>query len=620
MCGNLVEIILGINWEQNSSAALLIDGVIVGCSSEERFTNIKNDETYPINAINWLLEEFQIIPSQIDKIAFISEYWSPTYLLIKHYTNFSIREYIEEQELVWKQRIYESQTVSMLQVFERKIIFSQYPGEDFWRKVVLDLKGLSDHVSNTELREKGKQIRTKVIEMHLSIDPSKVIFVDHHVGHAAYGYFASNIPSKDCLVLTLDAFGDFRNYTAHIFSKDTENDLITAKEVVSGNNFIVGRLYRYITLILNMKPNEHEYKVMGLAPYGKTEYANEVVRLFENYQTVSEGRFVDVNKPQDMYFQIKKDLVGQRFDSIATGLQIYTENLIAKWVDQLVQLTGITSVVISGGVAMNVKANSEVAKSNLVESLYIPPSPDDSSQSMGAAYAALIIPESQNTQAYIFPAHIQGLKNAYLGKGVTNEELHKIGTDFAIDYGFKLKENGLLHAAELLHKGGIIGRFAGKGEFGARALGNRSILANPSNAGIKKKINEGLKNRDFWMPFAATILEEYASEYLILDQQVSSYFYMTNACATTTLGAEKLQAAIHPYDESCRPQILLNESNPEYWELINTFGKLSGIYALLNTSLNFHGKPVVGDPQEALKIFRESNLDGILLGNSLIYK
>ena len=615
-----MQIVLGINWEQNSSAALLIDGVVVGCSSEERFTNIKNDETYPINAINWLLDEFQIIPSQIDKVAFISEYWSPTYSLMRHYTNFSIRDYIEEQELVWKPRIYENQEVSALQVFKRKIDFSQYPGEDFWRKVVLELEGLSDHVSNTDLKLKGKQIRTNVLEMHLAVDPSKVIFVDHHIGHAAYGYFASNVPSKDCLVLTLDAFGDFRNYTAHIFTKDLENDLISVKEIVSGNNFIVGRLYRYVTLILNMKPNEHEYKVMGLAPYGKIEYASEVVKLFESYQTVSEGRFVDVSKPKDMYFQIKKDLVGQRFDAIATGLQIYTENLISRWVDQLVQLTGIKSVVLSGGVAMNVKANSEVAKSELVESLFIPPSPDDSSQSMGAAYAALIFPESQNSATYIFPTQIQGLKTAYLGKGIDNEELRKIGTDFAIDYGFKLEEHGLLDAAELLHKGGIIARFAGKGEFGARALGNRSILANPSNAGIKKKINEKIKNRDFWMPFAATILEEYASDYLILDQQVSSYFYMTNACATTPLGAEKLQAGIHPYDESCRPQILLKESNPEYWELINSFGKLSGIYALLNTSLNFHGKPVVGNPQEALKIFRESNLDGILFGNTLIRK
>jgi carbamoyltransferase len=615
-----MKIILGINWEQNSSAALLIDGVIVGCSSEERFTNIKNDETYPINAINWLLEEFQITPSQIEKIAFISEYWSPTYSLIKHYTSFSIREYIEEQELVWKPRIYDNEEVSTLKVFESKIVFSQFPGQDFWQKIVSSLESFSDHVSNTKLKELGKSIRSEVVIKHLAIDPSKVIFIDHHLGHAAYGYFASNIPSKNCLVVTLDAFGDFRNYTAHIFTKDIDNNCITVKEVVSGNNFIVGRLYRYITLILNMKPNEHEYKVMGLAPYGKNEYAKEVVQLFESYQTVSDGLFVDVSKPKDMYFQIKEDLVGQRFDAIATGLQTFTENLIAKWIDQLVQLTGVTSIAISGGVAMNVKANSVVSKSKFVESLYIPPSPDDSSQSMGAAYAALIISESEKPSTYIFPGHIQGLSNAYLGKGFSNEELHKIGADFAVRHGFKLKEDGLFHAAELLHKGAIIGRFVGRGEFGARALGNRSILANPKNAGIKKKINEKIKNRDFWMPFAATILEDYADDYLNLDQQKSSYFYMTNACETTPLGAELLQAAIHPYDESCRPQILIEKANPEYWKLITAFGKLSGIYAMLNTSLNFHGKPVVGDPQEALNLFRESNLDGILLGDTLIYK
>jgi carbamoyltransferase len=613
-----MEIVLGINWEQNSSAALIIDGVVFGCSSEERFTNTKNDESYPINAINWLISEAKIRAEDINKVAFISEFWSPTYSLIRHYTSFSVKDFIDEQDLVWRKRIYDNEKVNALKVFEHKIDYLQFPGEAFWKSVFHKLKDSSDHVSNVDLLEIGKKIRSQVVFEHLSIPESRIAFIDHHLGHGAYAYFSADTP-VECLVLTIDAFGDFRNYCAYVAKRDSRDGSVSFDEVSSGNNFIVGRLYRYVTLILNMKPNEHEYKVMGLAPYGKSEYAEDVLKIFRNYQDVDGVKFRDVNFPKDLYFQVKDDLKGCRFDAIATGLQIYTEELILAWVENLVIQTGISNIVIGGGVAMNVKANSLISKSSLIKSLYIPPSPDDSSQSMGAAYVANAL-LGVNKNKIEFDNSNFPISNAYLGRGFNSDYLTEVGTEFSLLNGYSFQEQGVGLAAKLLSEGLILGRFAGRAEFGARALGNRSILANPGDPSIKKVINEKIKNRDFWMPFAATVLYEYADEYLHLDVEKSSYAYMTNACATTSVGAKKLSAAIHPYDESCRPQILKKQMNPSYWDLIHIFGDYTGTYALLNTSLNFHGKPIVGDVHEALQLLRDSNLDGMLLDNFLIYK
>lgn len=613
-----MEIVLGINWEQNSSAALIIDGVIFGCSSEERFTNIKNDESYPINAINWLISEAKIRKEDISRVAFISEFWSPTYSLIRHYTSFSIRDFITEQDLVWRKRIYDNEMVSALKVFEHKIDYQQFPGEGFWKLVFEELGNSSDHVSNTELLEIGKRIRRQVVARHLSISESQITFIDHHLGHGAYAYFSADTPAE-CLVLTLDAFGDFRNYCAYIANRNSKDGSISFEEVTSGNNFIVGRLYRYLTLVLNMKPNEHEYKVMGLAPYGKPEYARDVLSVLRNYQDVDGAKFRDINPPKDLFFQVKDDLIGCRFDAIATGLQTYTEELILKWVENLVIQTGISDVVLGGGVAMNVKANSLISKSPLIRNLYVPPSPDDSSQSMGAAYVANAWTGKDNNKIS-FKNSNAPIANAYLGRGFNSDYLKEVGTEFSLSNGYAIEEGGNEFAAKLLSEGSILGRFAGRAEFGARALGNRSILANPGDPSIKKVINEKIKNRDFWMPFAATVLHEYADEYLSIEVAKSSYAYMTNACATTSVGAKKLSAAIHPYDETCRPQILNKQMNPSYWDLIYAFGTHTGTFALLNTSLNFHGKPIVGDVVEALQLLKDSNLDGMLLDDFLIYK
>ena len=323
------KIILGINWEQNSTAALMIDGTVVACSSEERFSRIKNDERYPKKAIDWVLKTSDIKPSQIDHVCFISNVWSPNYILTRHYTSFSIEDYIKEQKKYWYPKIYSNKKLDYLKIFKDKIDFKQYPSKSFWKDIFNNLKNKDAHVSNKNIIQYGKEIRKKVITNHLKIDSKKIDFIDHSFGHACYAFFGVK-KIKNALILTLDAFGDYINYSAHRF--EVIKKKISINKIVSGNNFIIARLYRYITLILGLKPNEHEYKVMGMAPYCKPKYFLPILKKFKKYQTVKGKKFNNLKMPKDLYFSIKEELDGKRFDAISGALQQYTEFLIEKWV------------------------------------------------------------------------------------------------------------------------------------------------------------------------------------------------------------------------------------------------------------------------------------------------
>ena len=184
------DIVIGINWEQNSTAALMVDNKIVGCVSEERFTNIKNDERYPIRAINWLIKEFKVNKEEITAVNYISHSWTPTYSLIRHYTKFSIDDYIDEQNKVWYPRLYNNKNISTIKIFEKKIDFDQYPGKKYWKKYVEFFKKKNDHTAKKDNVLIGKKIRSEVVCNHLKISKNKVNFIDHATGHAAYAYFS----------------------------------------------------------------------------------------------------------------------------------------------------------------------------------------------------------------------------------------------------------------------------------------------------------------------------------------------------------------------------------------------------------------------------------------------
>ena len=430
---------------------------------------------------------------------------------------------------------------------KKKLTFNKFPGKSFWKKYVKILKNKNDHTSQKDNLNLGKKIRSEVVSKHLDIPIDKINFIDHATGHAAYAYFSKKNNSRKTLVITLDAFGDHVNYSARLFENSTKG-FLKIKKLVSGGDFIIGRLYRYITLILGLKPNEHEYKVMGLAPYCKKEYSTKILNYFNDMQKVSGVKFKFINKPKDLYFAIKNKLEDCRFDSIASGLQLYTEDLITKWIKNLIKKTNSNQICFAGGVAMNVKTNMLISKISKKTNLFVPACPDDASQAIGACYFNLL-----KERKKVF-------KNSFLNTAYLGPEAEKL----SLKSKNKLKKNGFKiidkdvekNAAKLLFKNKIIGRYSGKAEFGARALGNRSILANPKNIEIKKKINEKIKSRDFWMPFAASVPEKYAKKYFFLDNKIDSYKFMTNCVMTKKLGSQNLAAAIHPYDMTCRPNIL----------------------------------------------------------------
>jgi len=605
------EIILGINWEQNSTAALMINGEIVSCVSEERFSRVKNDERYPKKAIDWILYENNIKKKDITQVCSASKAWAPSYSLVRQYTKFSIKDHIKEQNEIWFNRIYKNKKVSHLKVFKKKIDVNQYPGKKFWKKIIKKVARTTDHASNKNITKFGQKIRSAIIKKHLGVSDKKIKFIDHSTAHAAYAFFSKR-KKRSSLVITLDAFGDFINYTASKFV--INKNQIIYKRFSKGSNFIIGRLYRYVTLILGLKPNEHEYKVMGLAPYCKKEYYTSVEKIFKSFQDVKGLHFRYKKKPKDLYFDVKKQLDGHRFDAISGGLQAFSEYLIVKWIKNCIKKSKIKNICFAGGVAMNVKANLLISSIEKNLNLFVPPSPDDSSQGMGACYAFYLL-NKKNLKI------LKPLKNAYMGPKPENSKtiLKKINLNKVKKVKI-IKNNLNKTAAEMLANDKILGRFSGAAEFGARALGNRSILSSPINNSIKIKINEKIKNRDFWMPFAASVTEKYAKKYFILNSDIESYNYMTNCTQTTNLGKSKIKAAIHPYDERCRPHIISKNQNPDYEKLIEQFGKITGVYALLNTSFNLHGCPIVNTINEAIKIFKKSNLDGLLLEKYLILK
>ena len=607
------EIIIGINWEQNSTASLMINGEIKGCVSEERFSRIKNDERYPINAINWLLDKNNINKNEIKAVCFISKVWAPGYILTRHYTTFSIDDYYLEQKKIWYPRIYLKKKISQINSFKNKLDLNQFPGPNYWKKIIKLFKLTTDHVSNKKNIEIGQKIRCEVVQKHLGIGPEKIKFIDHSSGHAAYAYFASGNFDKKNLVITLDAFGDYINYSASIY--ENKNKKIKIKKIVKGNDFIIGRLYRYITLFLGLKPNEHEYKVMGLAPYSKSKYSNEIKIIFEKFQKVLGKKFKYKNRPKDLFFDVGKKLEGKRFDAIAAGLQSYTEELIIKWIKNCLKKIKVKNIYLAGGVGLNVKVNMLISKISKRLNLFVPPSPDDSSQAIGACYAYYLLEDKKKVK------FIKTINNAYLGPDVDLEKVKKLIHKLKLKNKFQVTEKNINYeTAKAISKNKLIARFCGKAEFGARALGNRSILANPSNINIKKKINESVKNRDFWMPFAASVPEKFSKKYFEIDCDIKSYSYMTNCISTTKRGKIDLAAAIHPYDETCRPQIITKGQNDDFEDLIMKFGEITGIYALLNTSFNLHGKPIVNSIDDAFNIFLKTNLDALILENFLIVK
>jgi carbamoyltransferase len=581
----------------------MVDGSIEACVSQERFSRKKNDESYPLDAVNSVLDTVGISPKELDLVVIAGERFDPLAILCHKNSNFSVKDRLREQTHYWYPKLYQKKDPFYLDVFKDKLDTSQYPGD--WSEVVKFLGDPGESDPNVFFQD----FRRRVVARHLGIDQKKIIFTHHHRAHGYYGYYGSPMKKDKTVILTADAWGDDMNASVSV-AEGREIKLIS-----SSQNFNLGRIYRYITLLLGMKPDEHEYKVMGLAPYAKERYYQDALKVFKDTLFVDGLGFGYHQIPGDLYFYFKEKLDGVRFDSIAAAIQKYAEDILVQWTTNALKNTGSKRVCFGGGVFMNIKALMEIAKIPQLKEMFVCPTPSDESLAIGSLYVAMhdiCLSRKDDPRDYLKP-----LKNAYLGPQADNQDIGK-AIKIARSKGYKIKaEVDLGYVAKLLAKGKIIGRCFGRSEFGARALGNRSILADPRDLNVVKIINEKVKCRDFWMPFAPSVLDNKEHVYFVNPKHLQAP-YMTIAFNTYPAAWKDLKASIHQYDLTGRPQVVKKETNPQYYELLNEFEKLAGVGALLNTSFNLHGEPIVQTPEDALSVFQRTELDALLLDGYLI--
>lgn len=570
--------ILGIHDGHNASVCLLEDGQIRSALQEERLARIKNFMGFPSRAMDASVKSTGLSYSDIELIAMHSRHMPMV---------------INREQLMEEYR--HSESINMhLKRFVKGMVKRTFLKEPYL--------------------EQRRRARVQEI-LKKGFDYNKIVFVEHHLAHAAAAYFGSPWRGdEEILVLTNDAGGDELCATVNI-GKNNSIKRIAAIPV----SHSVGYIYSMLTFILGMVPEEHEYKVMGMAPYvseGYTERFRPVLeRLMEFDESTGGITWYRTNgcpHTQFSYRFFSRLTELQRFDAICGGAQRFLEEFLVTWVKNCIKKTGIRNVAVSGGVFMNVKANKRILELPEVESLFILPSCGDESNAIGAAYQVYAEEMSKRNQEVT----ISPLRDLYWGLAFTNDEVEDLLKRNRLHY--ERKDDIEKDVALLLSRGEIVARFKGRMEFGARALGNRSILADPSNTGVVKIINEMIKNRDFWMPFAPSVLKEREKDYVINPKGIKAPYMII--CFNSTDKVDQLKAACHPYDNTIRPQIVEEDWSPDYYRLIKEFEKITGRGAILNTSFNLHGYPIVCSPEDAIDVFLNSGLKYLALENCLVRK
>jgi len=585
-------IILGIHDGHNAAASLMIDGKISTLLSEERFTYRKNEMGFPENAIRECLKIAGVKAKDIDEVAFSYEYMSLHYMRVKRECQFTIRDYLDEQELYWKPLLFENRVnieyVNNLVSDKRFKSHQAYKLDDF----PLARPPEKD-------RETFHSVRKDALKEVFGID-AKIKIHNHHDCHKYYAYFGSPFRDKKTLIFTCDGGGGDANGTVSV----AEGNKI--KELGRNNITNMARIYRYITLLLGMRIGEHEYKVMGLAPYASDYEKRKCDKAFKDIFHVPDLLVEYKNRPKDLFFHFREILADCRFDGIAGSVQEMVEDVGREWFSKAVKKLGISRVVFSGGLSMNVKLNKVIGEIDGVNEFYCPASGGDESTALGASY----ISHTSHSEA-----PVSSIEDNFLGSLTNRSEILRAVSKLK---GFEIREGVTKRdIAKLIANNIVVGRFTGRMEFGARALGNRSILANPSNPEMVKKINRQIKFRDFWMPFAPSILDKYTGKYIINPKSFSSD-HMTTCFDTTSHGKNVLAAALHPADYTVRAHIVKRCLNKDYYELIEEYASITGVGALLNTSFNLHGYPIVRTPEQALHVFENSDLDAIILEDVLV--
>ncbi len=591
--------ILGISaFYHDSAATLLKDGKIIAAAQEERFTRKKHDASYPFNAIKYVLEEGKIELKNVDHIVFFE----------KPFLKF---ERILETYLAFAPRGFNSFSMSMPIWLREKL---------FQKKYLFDCLKKNDENFD---------------------DINKINFSEHHYSHGASAFYPS--PFEEAIVLTLDGVGEWATTTVAI---GKGNDLQLLKEIHFPHS--LGLLYSAFTYYTGFKVNSGEYKLMGLAPYGEPKYKDLILknlidlkedgsfRLNMEYFNYTTGLTMTNQKFSDLFGQpvrnSKKDFLTQFHMDIASSIQKVTEEIVIKITRAISKEYNIKNLCLAGGVALNCVANGKILKNKIFENIWIQPAAGDAGGALGAALAFWY---KELKQERIINKNDQ-MNGSYLGPSFKNNKIEKILNNLNAKFE-KLSEEKIIEVtAKELSNGKTVGWFQGRMEFGPRALGGRSIIADPRSKTMQKELNLKIKFRESFRPFAPSILAnkvenwfelDTESPYMLLVSEIKKdkQIKMTNE-EKELFGIDKLNInrssipAVTHVDYSARIQTVHEETNPRYFKLIKKFEDITSCPILVNTSFNVRGEPIVCDIKDAFNCFMGTNLDILVCENFIMYK
>lgn len=591
--------VLGISaFYHDSAAALLCDGDLVAAAQEERFTRKKHDAAYPRNAVDYVLSAAGLTLNDVDLVTFYDKPFLKFERLLDTYLAFAPRGFRSFRKA--------------MPVWLREKLFQ-------------------------------KDFLTKEMRAHPGgfNDPSRLLFSEHHYSHAASAFFPS--PFNEAVVLTLDGVGEWATTTVAL-GRAKELDIV--KEIHFPHS--IGLLYSAFTYYTGFKVNSGEYKVMGLAPYGEPRFKSVILdklvdlkpdgtfRLDQSYFDYCTGLTMTNSAFADLFGQPprrpEKELLTQFHMDVAASIQAVTEEVMLRLTRALAREYGLPNLCLAGGVALNCVANGKILRDGAFKNIWIQPAAGDAGGAVGAAYAAWHRELGGERRTVSGDA----MKGAYLGPEYSQQEIERrLAAAGAVFSAFSTDE--IVHrTAQALAEGKAVGWFQGRMEFGPRALGGRSILADPRSADMQRMLNLKIKFRESFRPFAPSVLREELANWFELNCD-SPYMLLvadvlprrrreTTAEEKTLFGIDKLNVirseipAVTHVDYSARIQTVHRETNPLYHRLLQVFQELTGCPVLVNTSFNIRGEPIVCTPEDAFRCFMGTEIDFLVCGNTIAVK
>ena len=598
--------ILGISaFYHDSAAALLVDGTIVAAAQEERFTRQKHDAAFPCHAVRYVLEEGGRRIPELDAIVFYDKPYLKFERLLETYHAFAPRgltSFLAAMPVWIKEKL-------------------------FMRKMVWD-----------ELR--------KIAGDDLTPKPP-LLFPEHHLSHAASAFFPS--PFSEAAILTVDGVGEWATTT---IGRGCGNEIAVLKELPFPHS--IGLLYSAFTYYCGFKVNSGEYKLMGLAPYGhrqgdrcrrfKKIILDQLIDLKPDGSILLNMEFFDFAvglrmcrdpKWRELFGVARRapeSDIGQPYMDMALAIQEVTEEIVLRLARTARELSGMNRLVMAGGVALNCVANGKLLDARIFDDIWIQPAAGDAGGALGAAYAGWHIWQGQKRPPPGVAA--DAMQGAYLGPAFCDNQVLRTCRRYGAVYQYVHHDAELFaRVASLLDQGKVIGWFQGRMEYGPRALGNRSILGDPRNPDMQKRLNLKIKYREGFRPFAPSVLAEEAEEYfelpvpspyMLLIEPVRERHrtslpsgYEQRGMYERLYHERSIIPAVTHVDYTARIQTVHRETNERYWNLIRAFKELTGCPLVVNTSFNVRGEPIVCTPADAYRCFMRTEMDYLVIGNFL---